>query len=149
MKKKNGFSLVEILAIIVIVGIISGVAIFGITKLVDTEDTATNKTLNQKIENAVHLYAAKYYAEDIVNCSSGICEHNSNEIKISLQDLAEDGLLKLSSDECHDNNNIVPGNITISNISGTIKYNYEEISDKAAPSVEDCYVCENGVCTKE
>ena len=147
MRKKNGFSLVEILAIIIIVGIISGVAIWGIMNITDKEENATNKTLNQKIENAAHLYAAKYYASDIVECTTDPCKKGGNDIKFTLKDLAEDGLLKLSDDECHS----ATGSITIlyNSSDNRIKYNYKEISDKAFPSVSNCFKCSNVYCYEE
>ena len=135
MKKKNGFSLIEILAIVVRVGIISGVAIWGIKNLTDKEEKATNNTLNKKIENAAHLYAAKYYASDIIDCSNP-----TSCFTFKLTDLTGDGLLKLSKDECHtEPNNIVTEVINVLKDGGKIKYNYKLISDIS--SVSDCFRC--------
>ncbi len=136
VKKKNGFSLIEILAIVIIVGIISGIAIIGIKKLLEREETATNETLNRKIENAAHLYAAKYYASNIVNfCNSSSCVVP----EISLKELTEDGLLILSDDECtaKGSSKISFSYETINSIAG-VKYNYENLN------ADDCFSCTVG-----
>ena len=139
MRKKNGFSLVEILAIIIIIGIISGIAIWGIQSTIDKEEEATNDTLNTKIENAAHLYAAKYYASDIINCTSGPCKKGGNDIEFSLISLAEDGLLKLSDDECSDKRD-QKIKISFETIDGIdcVKYNYFSLYDD---SNKDCFNC--------
>lgn len=93
---KKGFTLVELLAIIAILGIIAAIAAPNINKQIAKGEEENKKILNQKIENASKLYAAKYYAEAIVD---------GKEIKFKLNDLIEDGVLNLGSGECeHDVN---------------------------------------------
>lgn len=91
---KKGFTLVELLAIIVLIGIIAIVAIPSMTQEIASNEEKT-KTLNEtNIENAVKLYVAKYYANDAVSNLS--C--SGEQIYITLQMLKDDGLLSLPED---------------------------------------------------
>lgn len=59
MKKKNGFSLVEILAVIVILSIVATMATFSVMK---TRENSMKKLLNTKIdelEASAILYGAR------------------------------------------------------------------------------------------
>ncbi len=87
MKNNKGFTLVELLAIVIILAIIVVTAAPNITNEITKEGNEQNKILKQKIDNAAHLYAAKYYADKIVNGDS---------FSINLNDLENDGLLDLN-----------------------------------------------------
>lgn len=89
---KKGFTLVELLAIVVVLAIIMVVAAPSMTKQVKKSEEETQNILNQKIENASKLYAAKYFASDLVN---------GKEITFTLNDLQQDGLINLK-DKCTD-----------------------------------------------
>ena len=86
MKNNKGFTLVELLAIIVILALIILVAAPSMTKQIKKKEDAEQTVLNEKIYNASRMYAAKYYASEIVNKGS---------FDFTLQDLEEDGLLDL------------------------------------------------------
>ncbi len=88
---KRGFTLIELLAIIVILGIIAAIAAPNINKQITSKEEKEKTLLKQKIENASKLYAAKYYADDIIN---------GNTKTFTLNNLVEDGILNLSSSEC-------------------------------------------------
>lgn len=88
---KKGFTLVELLAIVVVLAIIMVVAAPSMTKQVKKSEEETQNILNQKIENASKLYAAKYFASDLVN---------GKEITFTLNDLQQDGLINLK-DNCN------------------------------------------------
>lgn len=112
MKKNNkGFTLTELLAIIVLLAIITVLAAPSMTKLIKREEDETQNILNTKIENAAKLYAAKYYANDIIK---------GNQISFTLDDLEKDGLLRLKDNEC---NGFTNENILI-NPSGEYDYSY-------------------------
>ena len=109
---KKGFTLVELLAIVVILGLIMVVAAPNMTKQIQKNEEESQTILNQKIENASKLYAAKYYANKLVN---------GNKVTFTLNDLEQDGLIKLK-DKCDGKTNeeiiINNGNYDYSNIIG-------------------------------
>lgn len=86
MKNNKGFTLVELLAIIVILALIILVAAPSMTKQIKKKEDTEQIVLNEKIYNASRMYAAKYYASEIVNKGS---------FEFTLKDLEDDGLLDL------------------------------------------------------
>ena len=91
------------------------------TKEIKRGEDASQNVLNQKIENAAHLYAAKYYADKIVTCNSS---SNINPcVEFSLNNLEQDGLINLSDSSCTSSNTI---KIYLS--SGKIKYDYDVVA---------------------
>lgn len=86
MKTNKGFTLVELLAIIVILALIILVAAPSMTKQIKKKEETDQTILDEKIYNAARMYAAKYYASEIVN---------NNSFKFTLSDLEDDGLLDL------------------------------------------------------
>ncbi len=87
----KGFTLVELLAIVVIISIIATVAVPNITNEINSSDKHTQNVVDESIENASKLYVAKYYAMRFIN---------GEEIKFTLNDLENDGLLNLKSGVC-------------------------------------------------
>lgn len=89
--KKKGFTLVEMLAVIVILGILSGVAIIGVTRYLKqaNEDevnimrsTIVSSFQNYRVKNTV-AKDEKVLIDNLsftkkLNYSSNICESNSN-----------------------------------------------------------------------
>ena len=94
MKAKNGFTLIELLAIIVILGLIAAVSAPNMTKQINKKESTDQTILDQKISNASHLFAGKYFAEKIISgdCGKFPCE-------FTLNDLEQDGLIDLK-DKC-------------------------------------------------
>lgn len=135
---KKGFTLVELLAIVVILAIIIVAAAPNMTKQVKKSEEETQNILNQKIENASKLYAAKYYANKIISCDSSDCG-----ISFTLNDLEQDGLINLKG-KCEDKKT---KNINVSYNSGDKKiiYNYTNIKDDN----NSCYACQTEDYTKE
>ena len=86
MKNNKGFTLVELLAIIVILALIILVAAPSMTNQIKKKEDTDQTILDEKIYNAARMYAAKYYASDIVN---------NNSFSFTLSDLEDDGLLDL------------------------------------------------------
>ena len=94
MKKNKGFTLVELLAVIVILGILAVVAIPNVNSLMNK---SKNNMFCKKVESIES--AAKYYAQD--NLSNLITEDKmviANKIPIRL--LVEKGYLKKDDDNC-------------------------------------------------
>lgn len=107
---KKGFTLVELLAIVVILAVIMVVAAPNMTKQIKKSEEESQNILNQKIENAARIYAAKYYVNKLVS---------GQEITFTLNDLEQDGLINLK-DKCDSKTNeeiiINNGNYDYSNI---------------------------------
>ena len=116
MKDNKGFTLVELLAVIVILAIIMIIAAPSMTKEIARNEAENKNILNQKIENAAHIYAVKYFVNDLIDGS---------EISFTLNDLEQDGLIDLK-DKCSSK---LKKDITVSS-SG---YNYDNVKG------EDCY----------
>lgn len=136
MRKNKGFTLIELLAIIVILGLIALAAIPNISKQVKESEKQEQTVLDKKIENASKLYAAKYYADEIVDGTT---------FTFTLNDLENDGLLSLNDDQClgvtRDNK------IEVNKDSGKIIFDYSNIGKKN--DINDCHSCKtNSECTK-
>lgn len=129
MRKNKGFTLIELLAIIVILGLIALAAIPNISKQVKESEKQEQTVLDKKIENASKLYAAKYYADKIIDCDSSNC------IEFTLTELENDGLLSLNDDQC--SNSARTKKITVDGISGKIIFNYTNIG--IAGGINDCH----------
>ena len=123
---KKGFTLVELIAIIAIIAIIALVAGPNISRQIQNESKQSQNVLNTKIRNAAKLYAAKYYADQIVS-------NDGASFSFTLADLERDGLLNLKDSEC------------TSAKEKTINYEkgedteFKAISNNAAPPVNNCY----------
>lgn len=133
MRKNKGFTLIELLAIIVILGLIALAAIPNISKQVKESEKQEQTVLDKKIENASKLYAAKYYADEIVDGTS---------FTFTLTDLENDGLLSLNDDQCK---NVRTETITVS-YSGKTTFDYSSIGKEKG--VNDCHSCTHSKCTK-
>lgn len=136
MRKNKGFTLIELLAIIVILGLIALAAIPNISKQVKESEKQEQTVLDKKIENASKLYAAKYYADKIVD---------GETFTFTLNELENDGLLSLNDDQClgvtRDNK------IEVNKDSGKIIFDYSNIGKEK--DINDCHSCKtNSECTK-
>ena len=84
---KKGFTILELLAVILIVGIVSLIASFGIEKLVSRENDEGLKAQKELILNASQLYA-----NDISNNLNDTCLIDGLNLKcekITVQDLID------------------------------------------------------------
>ena len=135
MRKNNnkGFTLVELLAIIVILAIIMVLAAPSMTKQIKQKEDTDQTILDKKIDNAAHLYAAKYHSEKIVNLPT--CTENC-EIMFTLNDLEQDGLINLK-DKCTD---AMDKNISIVKEASGIKYDYKYINNKGDEALDDVII---------
>ena len=133
MRKNNnkGFTLVELLAIIVILAIIMVLAAPSMTKQIKQKEDTDQTILDKKIDNAAHLYAAKYHSEKIVNLPT--CTENC-EIMFTLNDLEQDGLINLKGKCVGETGNSIK--VYYDNDSNSIKYNYAGIKDADCVSNE-------------
>ena len=90
----KGFTLTELLAIVVIIVLISIVAVPSMTKQIKKEEEQMQSILENKIENAAKLYAVKYYASKLIK--------GNEVVTFTLDDLEKDGLINLQN-KCTDN----------------------------------------------
>lgn len=97
LKNKKGFTLVELLAIVVILAIIMVLAAPSMTKQIAKKEETDQTILDEKISNAAKIYAAKYYSEKIVNCT--YTNRDNPCVEFNLNDLEQDGLINLK-DKC-------------------------------------------------
>ena len=137
MRKNKGFTLIELLAIIVILGLIALAAIPNISKQVKESEKQEQTVLDKKIENASKLYAAKYYADEIVDGTS---------FTFTLNELENDGLLSLNDDQCsNDARNVKKIEVKKDSSSGKIIFDYSNIGEDF---VADCHSCKSSECIK-
>lgn len=122
MFDNKGFTLVELLSIVVILAIIIVLAVPNIGKQIDKSEEETKTILNKKIEEASHIYASKYFVSELVNLSELVnCNDSAcNNISFTLNDLERDGLIKLDDDECPNDRK----KEIIIKYSNGIEYNY-------------------------
>lgn len=119
MHNNKGFTLIELLSIVVILAIIIALTVPNIGKQINKSEEENKSILNKKIEEASHIYAAKYFSNELVKCVDNSCD-----ISFTLNDLERDGLIKLNDDECTDDRR---KKIIIIYAGGKIKYNYENL----------------------
>lgn len=134
MRKNKGFTLIELLAIIVILGLIALAAIPNISKQVKESEKQEQTVLDKKIENASKLYAAKYYADKIVD---------GETFNFTLNELENDGLLSLNDDQCLGGTR--SKEITVKKDSFKIIFDYSNIGEDF---VADCHSCKSSECIK-
>ena len=91
MNNNKGFTLAELLAIVVIIGVIAVISSINMTKQISSSDKEEKNVLTQNIENASKIYAAKYYAKELIG---------SEDVKFKLTDLENEGLIIFKSGQC-------------------------------------------------
>ena len=124
MKKSNkGFTLVELLAIILIIALIGIIAVPNISKQMKKNEDRQQRLLNQRITNAAHTYAAKYYADKMVD------DDETDVASFTLENLEQDGLLDLNDNECKDKDSYTRKNVAISvtRNDANIFFNFDNI----------------------
>lgn len=113
----KGFTLAELLAVIVILAVIMIVAAPNLSKQFSKKEKTEQSVLNQKIENASKIYVAKYYANKVVE--------GAVTIEFTLSDLEKDGLINLSKNsKCEGDKE---KKITVTVFSNSIEFNYDRI----------------------
>jgi prepilin-type N-terminal cleavage/methylation domain-containing protein len=131
MKISNkGFTLVELLAVVVILAIIMAIAAPNMTRQIQREEEENQNILNQKIENASKIYAAKYYVNELIELPNST---DDNTIAFTLNDLQRDGLINLK-DNC--SNNLTDADTIIIDSDG---YHYDNIESNE----DTCYELDN------
>lgn len=114
----KGFTLAELLAVIVILAVIMIVAAPNLSKQFNKKEETEQNVLNQKIENASKVYVAKYYANKVVN--------GTESIEFTLSDLEKDGLINLSKNSSC---NMVKNSNIIVTVNSKVNFKYDSISN--------------------
>ena len=127
LKDNKGFTLAELLAIIVILALIMVITAPNMTNQISEKEEMDKDVLSQKIENAAKLYVAKYYADKVIS-GSGL-------IEFTLNDLQQDGLINLTKNSnCKtdiDANDVIK--VTVSSMN----YDYSSLKNNDADGA--CY----------
>jgi len=110
MKKEEGFTLVELLAVIVILGIIVAIAIPAIGGVIDRAGSGANDAENALVEDAARLYYTTNREE---------VTFSGDTATVSVDDLRSDGYLDDRGAED------LNGSVTITRTGTYPKFNYE------------------------
>ena len=119
---KKGFTLVELLAILLLLAIIVGIGSYLIINVLDDSKKNNYNLLIENINNAVEEYyiECKYSSGASITCPS----ENSGEYQIKLDDLVKYGYLKGNSDDSVDAMDLVNPNDNVKINECLIKYSF-------------------------
>ena len=119
LKNNKGLTLVELLAVIVIIGILSSLAVTAISKLLDRSTENYYKDQEDNI-----ALAAQTYTNDNRNLLPFKTTAPDNSTKIKLRDLINNGYIKTVKDKSGDDCDITNRYVTITKNS-TEDYTYK------------------------
>lgn len=119
LKNNKGLTLVELLAVIVIIGILSSLAVTAISKLLDRSTENYYKDQEDNI-----ALAAQTYTNDNRNLLPFKTTAPDNSTKIKLRDLINNGYIKTVKDKSGDDCDITNSYVTITKNS-TEDYTYK------------------------
>ncbi|MEG2351176.1 MAG: type II secretion system protein [Bacilli bacterium] len=119
----KGFTFIELLSIIVIVAILVALAGINISDQIGENEKKEKTYLNESIENAAHLYIAKFHAGDVFVLK------NTESIVFELSDLEANGLIDFKS-KCQGQ---LSKKIIVTKNDTALNYDYKNIEGA------DCY----------
>lgn len=98
MKKMNnkGFTLVELIAIVVLLALVMGIGAISVTKIINNAKEKDYQLLVENIKSAVELYyqECKYSNDMIIDCPEANNFMGNDSYTIALNDLVKYGYLK-------------------------------------------------------
>ena len=148
MKKLNnkGFTLVELIATVVILSIVMGIGAYSITGIIRKNKENDCKLLINEIKDAVELYyqECKYSSSDAIDCPA-VTEYNGvDSYEVKLNDLVKYGFLKANGTDEDDNPILVNPNDNIDigdckimymYIDGDFKFDYDGSVNFSCPNI--------------
>lgn len=142
MKRINnkGFTLVELIATIVLLAIIMGIGAVSITAVIKNSQEKNYKLLINEIINSVELYyqECRFIKDDLIGCPT---LDENDYYHTTLGDLVSKGFLKGNGTDSEKNFTLVDPNNEENNITGCeIKYKYTggKLLIEASPETENC-----------
>lgn len=148
MKKlgNKGFSLIELLATIVLLSLIVGIAAYSVTTVINKSKEKDYQLLVKEIKNAVELYyqECKYSNGVGIDCPEAIDFMGNDSYSITLNDLVEYGYLKANGDDEDgdgilvnpiDNEYIGECSIRYMVTDGKFSFDYDDSINSSCPAV--------------
>lgn len=121
--KEEGFTLVELLAVIVILGIIVAIAIPAIGSVIDRASSGATDAEEALVEDAARLYVTNNQ-KDLASEFGTPGEDGTSTIEVGTETLINQGYLEKRADEDVDED--VKGSVVVTkNDSGTYKYEFK------------------------
>lgn len=139
-----GFTLVELLATIVLLGIVTGITGYAITNLIKSSKEKDYELLVSEIKDAIEIYyeECKYSKTDIISCPTPTKVNGYDSYEITLSTLVNYGFLKGNATDSNgdatlvnpkDNVNIANCGIRYMYING--EFDYDPSTDGSCPYV--------------
>lgn len=139
MKNKKGFTLIEVLAVIVLLGILVSVATVGVSKYRKDVDEKEKYSIRQTIISSFNNYRLMHNVES--ENSKGLDSENNETEIINLLKFDGGNVLKYSGDAC---------NISDSKVLYIINgEHFDAIDDKDKAKYRVCELNKNGECAGE
>ena len=137
MKRKNGFTLVELLAVVVILGILSSIAIISVNKVNEKQKEVTKENIVSGI-----LTGAKRYVAD----HPEVLNDNNDNIEISLEDLKTGNYTDYDENKL---DNITDTTVTIETCPNELKlkYSFGDYNDCGCEENNDTTSDAKKICT--
>ncbi|MDD3048373.1 MAG: DUF5011 domain-containing protein [Bacilli bacterium] len=132
---KKGFTLVELLAAIIILGILALLIVPTVLKTTDQFKEEAYKNMVKNIENAARLYVDNHKTDDFFVPEINI---PGSDIYISLQDLIDDGSIKAPITDPKTDSVISGTTLILIHVNEKNKYNIAfnyNLTDKLAPII--------------
>lgn len=140
---KNGFTLVELLAVIVILAILSAIVVFSVGPTIDSSKTNLSSIQIKQVEQAARMY----YLKEGMNYIN--YDKDSTKLCISLEYLVDNGYFEETEVLDLETNEQIGGSVLITSNSNKYNYQYQEKSCYLNQYILDLYKPNNTVDNNE
>lgn len=107
----KGYTLIEILAVVAILGMVIAIMIPNVTKLIDRNEQNNKEQLNKSIISAAKLYITDYKYKITLDTTSGICSNTITTLNIKSIDDSNEELNTLTNSQIKISTLIEEGNL--------------------------------------